>query len=96
MKSGTFEYKCGDISSVGFVSTPDGDQKSPLVLIAHSRVGCDAFVKEKTRALARLGYVGFAMDLYGEGRTGATKKENEALMTPLVENRDSLRQRLNK
>ena len=37
--------------------------------------------------MARLGYVGFAADLYGAGNRATTKEEATALMTPLVEDR---------
>src|SRR5690606_24908061 len=44
---------------------------------------------------AQLGYAAFAIDLYGEGRTGTSPEENAALMQPLVQDRALLAQRMN-
>jgi len=41
-----------------------------------------------------LGYTAMAVDMYGEGKVGADISENEALMTPLISNRDNLKQRI--
>lgn len=68
--------------------------KRPLILIAHSWAGRDHFVEEKARKLAELGYVGFAMDIYGKGIQGTSKKENSQLMQPFILNRKILRPRL--
>jgi dienelactone hydrolase len=68
--------------------------KRPTVLIAHAWAGRDEFPCEKAKMLAKLGYVGFAMDVYGEGKTGKNTEENAKLMTPLMEDRQLLRDRL--
>ncbi len=44
--------------------------------------------------LASLGYIGFAIDVYGKGRRGNSPEENSKLMTPWFENRGALRTRL--
>lgn len=68
--------------------------KRPLVIIAHAWAGRThqeiGFAKE----IARLGYAGFALDLYGKGVTGKTKDECKALMSPLVGAPATLRARL--
>ncbi len=43
-----------------------------------------------------MGFVGFAIDMYGEGKQGNNPEENEALMTPLLANRDLLGRRIEK
>ena len=43
-------------------------KKAPLVLIAHTWAGKDNFVHERAEDLAALGYVGFAVDMYGNGQ----------------------------
>ncbi len=45
--------------------------------------------------LAEMGYLGFALDMYGQGRTGITTHEKKALMEPLVNDRALLRDRVN-
>ena len=66
----------------------------PAVLVAHAWAGRSDFEIGKARALAELGYAGFAIDLYGKGVLGTSAEENQALMTPLVENRPMLQSRL--
>ncbi len=63
------EYNHGDVVLEGFLARPDGgqDTKRPAVLIVHAWRGHDAFVRGKARELAELGYVAFALDMYGKG-----------------------------
>lgn len=66
----------------------------PVVLIHHAWGGRDDFVADKARQLAELGYLGFAVDLYGKGVKGSSKEENARLMQPLMQDRHLLQQRL--
>lgn len=68
--------------------------QTPIILVVHDWSGRNHFAEAKAAALADLGYIGFAIDLYGEGRVGATQAEKTALMKPLAEDRAMLRQRL--
>ena len=43
--------------------------KRPGVLVIHDAGGLGEHIKEKARRLAGLGYVAFALDLFGEGKT---------------------------
>jgi len=76
-----------------FVAAKD-QTKRPLVLIFHPWRGRDEFVCQKAEELANLGYVGFAVDLYGKGVLGKNDAECSILMNPLVENRKLLRERV--
>ena len=69
-------------------------QKRPCVLIAHAWRGRDEFVDEKAKALAKLGYVGVAMDVYGKGVLGDGAETNAKLMKPLMDDRGLLQKRL--
>jgi dienelactone hydrolase len=68
--------------------------KRPAVLVAHAWKGQDDFAREKAQMLAHLGYIGFAIDLYGKGLLASTNEEADALMTPLFLNRPLLQGRL--
>lgn len=87
-------YSDGNINCIGFCATPDKDKKLPLVLISHAWAGRDDFAMEMAKKMASWGYVGFALDNYGEKRVGASKEENSSLMTPFMENRGMLLNRL--
>lgn len=43
------------------------NRPAPGVLVVHEWWGLNDFVKERARALAELGYVAFALDMYGTG-----------------------------
>ena len=89
------QYNDGDVVLEGMVAW-DSDARGPLpgVMIAHAWGGEGDFENGKARALAELGYVGFALDMYGKGRRGGNPDENAALMQPFVENRSLLQARI--
>jgi dienelactone hydrolase len=90
-----FDYVIGNMTYVGYLAYPDQvDQPRPAVLVAHDWSGRNEFADKKAEALAELGYVGFAIDMYGQGRTGATVEEKSQLMKPLVEHREQLLKRI--
>jgi len=93
MKTEQIQYKVNGNNMLGYVAYSDSDS-SPLVLIAHTWAGKDSFVHDRADDLANLGYTAMAVDMYGEGRVGADAAENESLMTPLLSNRDELKNRI--
>jgi dienelactone hydrolase len=61
-------YQHGDTACVGYLACDDAvKEKRPGVLVVHEWWGLNDFAKEKTRQLAELGYVAFAVDMYGGG-----------------------------
>ena len=93
MKTETVNYQATDIELEGYLAYPD-EEKAPLVLIAHTWAGKDNFVHERAEDLAALGYVGFAVDMYGNGKVGSGTEENQSLMAPLLSDRDVLKDRI--
>ena len=67
----------------------------PAVLISHAWTGRGEQEEHRAEQLAELGYVGFALDLYGKGKRGTSKEENAALMQPLLDDRTVLQRRMN-
>lgn len=70
------------------------DGPRPGVMIAHTIAGRTPFEEDKARQLAELGYVGFALDVYGKGTQGSDGDKNRAMMMSLREDRPLLQQRL--
>jgi dienelactone hydrolase len=68
--------------------------RRPAVLISHAWGGRDSFVADKARKLAGLGYIGFALDMYGKGILGTDKEENTKLMQPFIADREKLQKRM--
>lgn len=73
---------------------PDSGQQRPAILIAPAWQGQDEFSKEKARELAKMGYVAFVADLYGNGMYAEKPEEAKALMNPLFVDRKTLRARI--
>lgn len=95
MKTEKLSYSEGGTELEGHLAhDPALDGERPLVLIAHAWAGQSDFEREKAEALAALGYVGFALDMYGKGVLGQSVEENTGLMTPFVEDRMLLRRRM--
>ena len=66
----------------------------PGVLVSHAWSGRSDYEESKARRLAELGYVAFALDLYGKGVRGSSVEENSALMQPFLDDRAMLQRRL--
>ncbi|MFO0873834.1 MAG: dienelactone hydrolase family protein [Phycisphaerales bacterium] len=96
MHTETLDYRDGELVCEGFIAAADtaAGAKRPAVLVAHAWAGQDDFARDKARMLAQLGYVGFALDIYGKGRRGNSPQENSALMQPFVDDRRLIRRRL--
>ena len=95
MQRENYRYMDGSEACDGVVfRNPKAATPSPVVMVCHAWAGRGAFEERKAEHLASLGYIGFAVDVYGGGRTGTTKEENSALMTPFVQDRAKLRTRL--
>jgi len=89
------EYKDQSEILKGFYAYDEkGSPQKPLVLICHDWTGCNKFAQEKAKKIAECGYVGFALDMYGEGRCGSTKEEKTAFITPFMQDRLLLRKRI--
>lgn len=92
----TIEYKDGDTVLEGYLSFEETNGKRPLVLIAHDWSGRRQFANETAHYIAELGYVGFAVDMYGKGVVGedGNVELNASLMNPLAGDRAALRKRM--
>lgn len=66
----------------------------PAVLIVHQWDGRSEFVEQRARRLAEEGYAAFALDMYGKGILGKSVEENMKLMTPFMEDRRLIAQRI--
>lgn len=63
-------YKHGDLDCHGFLAWDDAiEGPRPGVLVVHEWWGLDAYARRRTEMLAKLGYIAFAADMYGEGKT---------------------------
>ena len=95
MHTSNYIYHHGELELHGYLAYNDDKEKQrPAVLVVPDWTGRNAFACQKAEMLAKIGYVGFAVDMYGLGRLGATVDEKQALMQPLVNDRRLLRARI--
>ena len=95
MTEETLEYTVGEHTfeaRLSFDETISGPR--PAVLVAHAWAGLGESELGWAKELAAAGYVGAAIDLYGKGVRGGERAANEALMMPLINDRDELLARL--
>jgi dienelactone hydrolase len=69
-------YQEGDTKLVGYMAYDTKFKgKRPGVLVVHEWWGQNAYARKRARMLAKLGYVGFALDMYGDGKTASHPKD---------------------
>ena len=94
MPTAYLDYTDGDTTCEAYVATPDAGGRRPAVLIAHQWSGQSDAERATAERLAGLGYVGFAIDVYGKGRRGEPGGDHGHLMNPFLADRAKLRVRL--
>lgn len=99
MQHETIDYMDGDTPLEAYVSYEKpgiSQEKRPLILIAHDWSGRRQFATDTADYIAGLGYVGFAVDMYGKGVFGedGNVELNSSLMNPLANDRVTLRRRM--
>ncbi|QBR83313.1 hypothetical protein E3983_02400 [Legionella israelensis] len=95
MHTSNFVYHHGAQPMHGFLAYDDSHRKKrPAILVIHDWSGRNEFACKKAEMLADMGYVGFAVDMFGEARLGETLDEKKGLMQPLINDRALLRERI--
>ncbi len=78
----------------GYLSWDDSiEGKRPGVLVVHEWWGLNDYARERTRMLADLGYVAFAVDMYGKDQITKHPEQANAWMSKITENVDTWQQR---
>ena len=94
IKTKIVEYKQGDAVLEGYLAYDDAVTSArPGVLVIHDWMGVGPFVKGRVEALAKLGYVAFAADIYGKGVRPKDSKEAAAQAGMYRKDRPLLRAR---
>lgn len=83
MQTENVDYMGDGITMKGFIAYNDDTTVSkPVVLILPEWWGIGDYTRGRAKQLAALGYVAFAVDMYGEGKTAETPDEAGKLATP--------------
>ncbi len=81
------EYTHGEIKLVGYLTWDDAIKgKRPGVLVVHEWWGLNDYAKKRAEQLASLGYVAFALDMYGMGKVTTHPDQASAWMKETTAN----------
>ena len=85
------DYSHNNVTMRGFLAHDDtAGAKRPGVLVCHEWWGLNDYIRGRAKQLAELGYVAFALDMFGDGQTAGDHNEAGKLMQALVTNPDAL------
>lgn len=88
------EYKHGDTVLEGVLAYDDAaKEKRPGVLVCHEWWGMNAYAEKRATMLAELGYVAFALDMFGKGKTTEDAKQAGAWAGEVFKDNANLRER---
>jgi dienelactone hydrolase len=81
------EYEHEGTKLKGYLAYDDATKdKRPGVLVVHEWWGLDDYARTRAQQLAELGYVAFAADMYGEGKTVNHPDDARKMATTVREN----------
>jgi dienelactone hydrolase len=90
----TIEYKHGDVVLEGYLAYDDAvTRKRPGVLVVHEWTGHNPYARKRAEQLAQLGYVAFALDMYGKGVHAKDAQDAAAKASVFKDNRALMRAR---
>jgi dienelactone hydrolase len=96
VKTREVDYRQDGTDLHGFVAWDDAlPGKRPGVLIVHEWWGLDDHARAQARRLAEAGYVGFALDLYGQGKSTTHPQEAQAFVAEATKDPAVLAARFN-
>lgn len=88
-------YKAGGVTMKGYVAYDASLKgKLPGILVVHEWWGCNEYVKKRARMLAELGYIAFAVDMYGDGKVAQDPKTAGEYASPFYKNPAMARERI--
>jgi len=90
----TIDYTIGDKVYEGFLAyDAASNSKRPGILVIHEWWGIEPYIQKRTEQLAHMGYVAFAVDIYGKGIRPKTAQEAQSLVGQFYNDRKLLRER---
>jgi len=97
MQQEVITYKDGDVELKGYLYWDDAfSGKRPGILVAHEWWGLNDYPKLRAEMLAELGYVAFALDMYGDARMTRDAGEAKGWMQEVTSNVETWQCRANR
>ena len=83
LKEENITYSADSLTMNGFVVYDENvEGPRPAVIVVHEWWGLNEYAKRRARELAQLGYIAFALDMYGNGQTAANPDDAMKLAGP--------------
>lgn len=81
------EYQVGDTKLNGYLAYDSStDKKRPGILVVHEWWGHNEYARNRAEMLAELGYVAFAVDMYGQGKLAQHPEDAQKFMQQVTSN----------
>ena len=81
------EYQVDDVILTGYLAFDESiDKKRPGVLVVHEWWGHNQYARNRAEMLAKLGYVAFAVDMYGDGKLAQHPEDAGKFMKEVTNN----------
>jgi len=95
LKGKEIEYKHGDTTLLGYLAWDDAGApgKRPGVVVVHEWMGHNDYARRRANMLAELGYVAFALDMYGKGVKAKNAQEAAQMAGRFKSDRKLMRDR---
>ncbi|TVQ88480.1 MAG: dienelactone hydrolase family protein [Chromatiaceae bacterium] len=94
LQTQTIEYQDGDTSLKGYLVYDDSiEGPRPGILVAHEWWGLNDYIRQRAEMIAELGYVAFALDMYGDDRVTEHAPDAQGWMQQITANLDTWHQR---
>jgi dienelactone hydrolase len=88
------EYQHGDVTLQGYLAYDAANsEKRPGILIIHEWWGHNDYAQMRARQLAELGYVAFALDMYGKGLLATEAQKASEFAGGFYQDRQLMRER---
>ena len=89
-------YNAGGTTLKGYLAYDSSIKgKMPGVIVVHEWWGMNGYAEHRAEMLAELGYVAFALDMYGEGKTADHPEDAQKFAMAVMSKMDTARLRFN-
>jgi dienelactone hydrolase len=87
-------YQAGDTTLKGYLAYDNSIKgKRPGILVVHEWWGLNDYARKRARMLAELGYVAFALDMYGNGKQATHPEDAQKFSSEIANNMPLAKQR---
>jgi len=87
-------YQSNGVTLQGYIAyQEEGDQAKPAVLVVHEWWGHNDYARRRAEMLAELGYVAFALDMYGDGKVANHPDDAKKFMHEAMSDQEAFKNR---